>query len=391
MRRFLFARESKQDYSRFMNPKILICALFAPLTGLSAAAPEAENAPATAKASFSAAVIEKNMTEFNTAEVEITDKIKALKDKSKASALYRQMPASGPYIDRILTEVVKNPNDAMSKKGLTWSLSKCRTRDQLGEIADLFKAHYLDDPIINLYARSLSRGFSEDQAKALQTLHDQTNREDTRYFCQYYLAVNLQNRTKYNRRLSPEAKQAYLDKAFAILTKLNENPRVAEVSKSLASRISAVIFEKNNLSVGSQAPEIIGDDHTGTIFKLSDYRGKVVQLTFWGSWCGPCMAMVPHERKLVEKWQDRPFVMIGVNSDNPTKLKQLVEKRTVTWRSFNNQQKDFKISDRWNVSAWPSLYIIDHKGVIRHRGLRGEAMEKALDALIQEAEAASKS
>ncbi|BDS07699.1 hypothetical protein NT6N_27390 [Oceaniferula spumae] len=96
--------------------------------------------------------------------------------------------------------------------------------------------------------------------------------------------------------------------------------------------------------------------------------------------------MIPHERSLVEKWKDRPFAIIGVNSDNKEKLAKMVEDNTVNWRSFNNQQKGFKISDNWNVTGWPTLYIIDHKGVIRHKGLRGEAMEKALDALIQEAE-----
>ena len=43
--------------------------------------------------------------------------------------------------------------------------------------------------------------------------------------------------------------------------------------------------------------------------------GKVVVLVFWGSWCGPCMAAVPHERQLVERFKGRPFVVVGVNSD----------------------------------------------------------------------------
>lgn len=93
--------------------------------------------------------------------------------------------------------------------------------------------------------------------------------------------------------------------------------------------------------------------------------------------------MIPHERSLVEKWNDKPFAIVGVNSDSPAKLKQLVKDKTVTWRSFVDKQKDFKISTNWNVKGWPTLYIIDHKGIIRHKGLRGEPMEKALEALIK--------
>ena len=52
-----------------------------------------------------------------------------------------------------------------------------------------------------------------------------------------------------------------------------------------------------NLAVGKPAPEIEGVDVDGKPLKLSDYKGKVVVLVFWGSWCGPCMAQVPHERE----------------------------------------------------------------------------------------------
>ena len=53
----------------------------------------------------------------------------------------------------------------------------------------------------------------------------------------------------------------------------------------------------HNLAVGKPAPEINGVDFDGKPLKLSDYRGKVVVLVFWGTWCGPCMAEVPHETR----------------------------------------------------------------------------------------------
>ena len=62
-----------------------------------------------------------------------------------------------------------------------------------------------------------------------------------------------------------------------------------------------------NLKVSGVAPEIDGEDLEGRRMKLSDQRGKVVMLVFWGSWCGPCMAMVPKEKALWERHQSKPF------------------------------------------------------------------------------------
>ena len=95
--------------------------------------------------------------------------------------------------------------------------------------------------------------------------------------------------------------------------------------------------------------------------------------------------MLPHERSLVEKWKDEPFAIVGVNSDSEEKLKEMVADGTTTWSNFTNKQADGKISDKWGVRGWPTIYVLDHKGVIRHRGLRGDSLEEALEALIVEA------
>ena len=69
------------------------------------------------------------------------------------------------------------------------------------------------------------------------------------------------------------------------------------------------------LRVGKEAPEIKAGDLDGKEFKLSDYRGKVVLLDFWGHGEAACRAMYPHERSLVKKMADKPFASVGVNSD----------------------------------------------------------------------------
>ncbi len=99
--------------------------------------------------------------------------------------------------------------------------------------------------------------------------------------------------------------------------------------------------------------------------------------------------MYPHERSLVKRLADKPFALIGVNSD-PDKevLAKRMKEENITWRSFWNGPEGTSgpISAKWNVSGWPTIYIIDSKGVIRFKGPRGEAMDKAVDSLLAEME-----
>src|SRR5436309_2133389 len=81
-------------------------------------------------------------------------------------------------------------------------------------------------------------------------------------------------------------------------------------------------------------------------------RGKVVVLVFTGSWCGPCVAMYPQERALVEKLKGKPFALLGVNSDKDRKeAKEHMAKEKNTWRSFWNGPDGpaGPIARAWNV------------------------------------------
>jgi hypothetical protein len=106
--------------------------------------------------------------------------------------------------------------------------------------------------------------------------------------------------------------------------------------------------------------------------------------------------MIPHERSLVEKWKDRPFVLLGVNSDDTSDedgvaaYREKAKQMGVTWRSFRDQSVDPPISETWRVQGWPTLYYIDHTGVIRHKDVRDEAeMERVLEEMIAAAEKAA--
>jgi thiol-disulfide isomerase/thioredoxin len=149
----------------------------------------------------------------------------------------------------------------------------------------------------------------------------------------------------------------------------------------------AALFEMRELAVGKTAPEIEGEDLDGKALRLSDHRGKVVVLTFWATWCAPCRAMVPHERELVQRLKGRPLVLVGVNGDGDrARLAKWLADNPLPWRSWQDGREDGqgRIARAWNVSAWPTVYVLDHRGVIRHRDVFGKGLDEAVGALLKE-------
>ena len=97
--------------------------------------------------------------------------------------------------------------------------------------------------------------------------------------------------------------------------------------------------------------------------------------------------MYPHERSLVKRMKDKPFALLGINSDKKERVLEAIKRENITWPSWwDGGSTGGPIATRWNVRGWPTIYVLDHKGVIRYKGVRGEAMDKAVDALLAEME-----
>jgi peroxiredoxin len=104
--------------------------------------------------------------------------------------------------------------------------------------------------------------------------------------------------------------------------------------------------------------------------------------------------MWPHERSLVKHLAGKPFAVIGVNISEAgaADLKKVMEKEHLAWRSFTDPRTSEgwgAISRKWNLGGTPTIYLIDHKGVIRHKWLGGpgdEVIDKAVEELVRGAE-----
>ena len=95
--------------------------------------------------------------------------------------------------------------------------------------------------------------------------------------------------------------------------------------------------------------------------------------------------MYPDERSLVSRLADEPFALVGVNSDPADDYREAIEREDITWPNFwDGGDTDGPISTKWGVYGWPTIYILDHEGIIRAKGKRGESLHEFVDELLFE-------
>ena len=157
------------------------------------------------------------------------------------------------------------------------------------------------------------------------------------------------------------------------------------VSQSAGQRLVAMQFAP----IGRFAPEIVGVDLDGKDMKLSDFRGKIVVVTFWATWCAPCMKLIPHERELAARLIDKPFAIVGVNGNTTEdSIQKAVDQFQIAWPSFRDERPGKQsISEEWNA-FYPTVFLIDHKGIFRKRWTGEPPMDvlnRMVDELVAEA------
>jgi peroxiredoxin len=160
--------------------------------------------------------------------------------------------------------------------------------------------------------------------------------------------------------------------------------RLETKAKTLGNVARAKLYEIQKVSIGKLAPDITATGVDGKSFKLSDYRGKVVFLVFWATWCGPCMANVPHERAIANKFKDKPFTIVGVNCDQTRqKANDAIKNEMMTWPNFfDGESGSGPIAEIYRIQKFPSTFLIDKNGVIRNKDLYGDEIEKEIEKLL---------
>ena len=125
------------------------------------------------------------------------------------------------------------------------------------------------------------------------------------------------------------------------------------------------------VGLGRQAPETIGRDLNGKQMALTDYRGRVVLVSFWATWCYPCMKMIPYEKELLARFDEDKFAIVGVNRDADLEAaREAVKEHQIPWSSFRNSNDEKEqVIGGWSVPGFPTFYLLDSNGIVRKRWL----------------------
>ena len=147
---------------------------------------------------------------------------------------------------------------------------------------------------------------------------------------------------------------------------------------------------RRDLVVGKPAYEIEGEDLDGRPMKLSAHHGQVVVLVFFVAGDRHFRDMVPHLRDLVCRMERKPFALLGISGDDDRDdLKRSAARERINWRTCWDHGKPLwleggPIFARWDVDGTATVYVLDHRGVIRYKHIEGKQLDDAVDALLKE-------
>jgi len=191
-----------------------------------------------------------------------------------------------------------------------------------------------------------------------------------------------QNTDKYSSMIAIQAlepdKYAEVYKALdAGLSKRYPNERSVMMFHDVVNKMLAT-------AIGQPAPEILLPSPDGSQIALSSFRGKIVLIDFWASWCGPCRKEMPNVVKAYAKFKDKGFEIFGVSLDQDRdRWVEAIAKDGITWPQVSDLKYWESAPARlYNVQSIPYTVLLDKEGKILDKNLRGDALEKRLDELL---------
>jgi peroxiredoxin len=176
------------------------------------------------------------------------------------------------------------------------------------------------------------------------------------------------------------------DKGVELITQLKrdfpDTTQGKNADKILASIKAAEASKKvsRGLAEKTKFPDFTEQDVTGKSLSIANYKGKVVLLDFWATWCGPCRGELPNVIKIYNTYHDKGFEIIGISLDSDkSKLTAFTDEQKMPWQQyFDGLGWQNKLAVKYGVQSIPATYLLDGNGMIIAKDVRGEALEAAV-------------